>query len=129
MALEKYQADTLSIPDLQEFIKYHFVKGNVIFTDGKQPARYYETTRIDETTNEFSTYYSTIKIIPSIDRIELYDNDGILYLSIDEEEGKTNIMIANDTDSESMSIHDYITTGVVHQIDTVLIKKAIYNEQ
>ena len=55
--------------------------------------------------------------------IEILDKDGNPYITINEATGKTNIMIATDTDPNGSLDTDYITTGVIHEIDEVLIKQ------
>lgn len=121
-ALTDYRADTLSIPDLANFIKYHFVKGDLIFTDGKKPSGFYETLRKDETSTQFQTKYSLLNIHTGIDVIELLDKNGNPYVRIDEKDDSTNIFVATDADNVSNSPFDFITTGVIHVINKVLIK-------
>jgi len=108
-----------------EFLKYHFVKGEKIFTDGKKPWADYETLRIDESTTQYSTYYSTLNIKPGPDKIEILDADGNPYVTILEGPGMTNIMVATDSDPNpsSTSDLDYTTTSVIHRINNVLIKQ------
>ena len=122
-ALADYRADTLPKEELAAFLRYHFIKGEKIFTDNKKPAKQYETLRKDESSTQYTTYFSTINIRPGPDVIDILDKNGNLYISIPEKEGKTNIMIAYDLDPESDDETDFIITGVVHQIDTVLIKQ------
>jgi hypothetical protein len=122
-ALTSYGAADLPLSELEAFLRYHFVKGHIIFTDGNKPWQDYETMRKDETSTEFNTRYSTLDIRPGYDMIEILDSDGVAYVTIPEEAGKTNKIIAMDTDNESFSIYDYISTGVAHEIDTVLIKQ------
>ena len=122
-ALISSGADNLSLENLRQFIKYHFIRGELIFTDGKKPSGLYETLRVDETSTPFSTRYSTVNIRTSVDKIEILDANGTPYLTIPEAENKTNIFIATDTDNVSISLLDYITTGVIHEIDNVLVKQ------
>lgn len=122
-ALTEYGADTLAVDELEKLLRYHFVRGTRIFTDGSQTWSNYESLRVDESSTEFSTYYSTINIRPSPDMIEILDKDGNPYITINEATGKTNIMIATDTDPNGSLDTDYITTGVIHEIDEVLIKQ------
>ncbi len=122
-ALNGYGADTLDVDDLAKFLKYHFVRGTRIFTDGREPWMHYETLRVDESSTTFSTYYSTLNIKPSPDMIEILDSGGIPYITINEEAGTTNIMVATDTDRDVVSDTDFITTAVIHRIDGVLIKQ------
>lgn len=122
-ALETYQADTLQGADLEAFIKRHFVRGNLIFTDNKLPSNTY-TTLEQVGASEFGSSFYSLNIRPERDKIDILDEDGNLYYSIAEEPGKTNIPIHFDTNKspESTSDNDMKITGVAHQIDTVLIK-------
>jgi uncharacterized surface protein with fasciclin (FAS1) repeats len=122
-ALDNYGLDTLSTGDLEKLLRYHFVRGELIFTDGKKPWQDYETLRIDESSTPYSTYYSTIDIKPGPDIIEILDAGGTPYITIPEVPGKTNILVVTDTDEESPSEMDYITTALIHEIDTVLVKQ------
>ena len=55
--------------------------------------------------------------------IQILDNKGEAYITINEEPGKNNIMIATDTDMDESSDTDFITTSVIHVIDGVLVKQ------
>jgi uncharacterized surface protein with fasciclin (FAS1) repeats len=121
-ALIDYGADDLTTDELSSLIKYHFVKGEKIFTDGKQSSGFYETLRVDESSTQFSTRYSKLNIRTGIDIIEILDKNGNPYVTVHEDENATNLFIATDTDNISTSLMDYITTGVIHEIDQVLIK-------
>jgi len=122
-ALDNCQADTLPEDELAQFLKYHFVKGDIIFTDGKKIWNNYETLRVDETSTRYTTYYSTLNIRPGPDMIEILDVNSDPYITVNEAVGKTNIMIATDTDPGQISDLDFITTSVIHEIDGVLIKQ------
>ena len=122
-ALENYGADMLPKAELEKFLRYHFIRGERIFTDGKKQWKEYETLRLDETSSDFSTVYSTVNIRPSPDLIEILDASGNPYVSVAESPNSTNIMIVTDTDDESESETDFITTVVIHEIDEVLVKQ------
>ena len=70
-ALAASGADTLSIPDLQQFIKYHFIKGNRIWTDGNAAGGAYETLRKDESSTQYVTRYSTLSLGTGYDYIDI----------------------------------------------------------
>ena len=112
-ALADYQADTLSQTELADFLRYHFVQGNLIFTDNKKNPGDYRTTRVDETSTTFPPVYSTLNIRPGPDIIEILDSLGNPYVSIPETDGATNQMVYTDGR----------TTAVIHLIDQVLIKQ------
>lgn len=122
-ALNSYGVDTMTKAELIKFLKYHFVRGERIFTDGKKPWKDYETLRVDETSTNFQTIYSMLNIRPSPDLIEILDAGGNPYVSVIDSPGKSNIMIVTDTDDESTSETDFITTAVIHVIDGVLVKQ------
>jgi uncharacterized surface protein with fasciclin (FAS1) repeats len=124
-ALEAYGVDELSVEELREFLQYHFIIGDIIFTDGNKPEGVYNTTRIDESSTASVTNYSTLHIKPTPDFIQLMDKEGNVYLEVQQQEGSTNQMISYDTNKSSDSRWDYITTGVVHTIDKVLIKDSL----
>ena len=123
--MENYGVDTLSVEELSAFIRYHFVRGEKIYTDNKKSWRDYETLRVDESSTVYNTYYSTLNIRPGRDVIEILDKDGNPYVTIPESPGKTNIPICYDKDksAESTSSTDLIITAVAHEIDTVLVKQ------
>jgi len=122
-ALTNYGADTLPKAELAKLLRYHFVRGERIFTDGKKAWKDYETLRVDESSTDFSTIYSTLNIRPSPDMIEILDADGNPYVTINETPGKTNKMIVTDTDDDSSSELDFTTTAIIHLIDEVLVKQ------
>lgn len=124
-ALEDYRADTLSKDELVKFLKYHFVKGELIFTDGSLPSGYYTTCRVDESSTTAVTKQSTLNIKTNPDLIEILDKENNVYIEIPEEEGKTNRIVVYDSDESSDSNFDYITTAVVHGIDRVLKKDSL----
>ena len=121
-ALNEYGADTLQAEELAQLLKYHFIKGNRIFTDGKKPAGNYSTLRIDESSTPLFTKYSSMMVEPGADEIKIYGQSGILLGTIEESEEHTNIMISTDTDNQSSSTFDNITTSVLHEIDFVIHK-------
>ena len=122
-AMAKYDTDSMTQEELQQFIKYHFIRGSKIWTDGNSRDGSYETLRVDESSTSFTTRYSTLNIETESDLIRILDKNGNTYTEIPEMEGYTNFMVATDLDKSSSSVYDYITTGVVHLIDTVLIKQ------
>ena len=123
-ALSRYRADTLTIPDLKKFLMLHFVQGELIFTDGKLPAGYYETTRIDEKSTEFSIVFSKIYLEPGIDVISLKNKTGGNYTSVNE--SPTANILAGRNLAQGIEIYpNLINNAVIHQIDTVLVFGAL----
>lgn len=121
-ALEDYRVDTLTIDELRDFLKFHFVRGDLIFTDGKKPSGYYSTILPDESSTTYNTIYSSLNIRPRPNTIEILDKNGDVYLSIHENGEFTNKFISYEynKDPSSVSVFDYIVIGVVHEIDKVL---------
>jgi uncharacterized surface protein with fasciclin (FAS1) repeats len=100
-ALTSYQADTLSLEALGDFLKNHFIRGTLIFTDHKQPSGFYHTE---------SGGILDIRTGPDI--IEILDNSGNPYVVIPENGSSTNIMVSERSEVSS----------VVHEIDQVLLQ-------
>jgi hypothetical protein len=121
-ALSDYQVDTLSVDELRDFLMFHFVKGELIFTDGKKPSRNYPTLLLDESSTTYNAIYSSLNIRPSPNTIEILDKNGEVYLDIRENGELTNKFISYQFNKNSSrpSFWDYIITGVVHEIDKVL---------
>jgi uncharacterized surface protein with fasciclin (FAS1) repeats len=127
-ALADYRVDTLSQGELREFLKYHFVREHLIFTDGNNPDGNYPTTRVDESSTTYKTRYSELNMRMKPDVIEILDKDGNVYTEIHENGNRTNQMITFDPNKQSDSKWDYITTGIVHEIDKVLVKDLLQKE-
>jgi hypothetical protein len=124
-ALKDYGAENLSKEELKEFLKYHFVSGELIFTDGSKPDGFYTTTHTDENADDHITRYSKVHIRPGPDVIEILDKNGKVYLKIPEQEDKTNTLVSYDSDEYSDSQWDYIIRGVAHSIDRVFVKDSL----
>jgi len=121
-ALEESGADTLSVVELDLFLRYHFVKGDLIFTDGKKYSGDYPTMRVDESSTSLFTKFTPLEIVTGADYLEVFDRQGVMLGHIDEEEGKTNVMVTSNTVDGSTSPFDNITNAVIHDIDFVIRK-------
>lgn len=119
-AIQNSGLDTLSRSELKQVLNYHFIKGEIIFTDGKTASGSYSTLRVDESSTIYQTRYSSLNIQTAPDKIEVLNENGSVYYQLDESEDKTNIMFAEDIDPHPQR-SNYVTKGVVHVIDTVLI--------
>lgn len=119
-AIEESGIDTLAKDDLKNILLQHFIRDHLIFTDGKKPSGFYETAKLDdENTNDFSVSYSTIQLNTGPDYIDILDKqDNVLY-RVEENGTYTNKTGITITDEEG-TYWDFITTSVVHQIETVL---------
>lgn len=100
-AVAQLNTDTLSNETLQDILKHHFLRGEIIFTDNKQPSGSYPAESAEN-----------LDIRTSPDVIEILGNNGMPYVTIPEKEGHTNIMVASGSAIQS----------VVHEIDKVLIR-------
>lgn len=126
-ALSAYRTDTLTTQELKDFLLLHFVQGTLIFTDGYQAPGYYETTRIDEKSTQYTRVYSKIFINPLPDNIQFRGKNGTAYLSVPES-NKTNFMIARTLSQGTETHPTIVTNGVIHEIDEVLLFNALDTE-
>ena len=119
-ALNSAGVDTMPIDELRNLLLFHFIQGEMIFTDGKKQAAYYETARIDEKSTQFTTIFTSVYIKPGFDIITLLANDGSNYLEIEEAGNTTNIItgVSRGTGSEVYPI--LYNNGVIHEVDKVL---------
>ena len=112
-ALDALGADTIHIDRLREILKKHFIRGQVLFTDMSSFSGNYKTMSDDQ---------YRLRIIKQPDQIIILDNDNNTFVEINEDPLKTNIIIAYDTNpiGSSLSEYDFVSTGVIHEIDQVL---------
>jgi uncharacterized surface protein with fasciclin (FAS1) repeats len=119
-ALSNFQPDSMSTEELQQFVKYHFVWGDHVFTDGNQPEGDYRTLRIEKSSGSYFTEYSTLHLHPEPDRIGIYegraDRPGNLVWTVAEDGNNTNYMTITRTESGKR-----VTSCIIHRIDTVLV--------
>ncbi|MCK5134977.1 MAG: fasciclin domain-containing protein [Bacteroidales bacterium] len=119
-ALIASRVDTLDREALQSLLKFHFVQGDLIFTDGVKPALYYETSRIDDKSTTFTTIYSKMYIDPGYDLITIGDAEGGSYLGVKESDA-SNIVTGRDLGEGNEVFRNLVINGVIHEIDKVLI--------
>ena len=124
-ALSNSGADTLSIEELKKFLRFHFVQGDFIFTDGIQPSGYYETARVDEKSTAFSTVFTELYIDPGYDIIVLPDKNGGQYLAVNES-SVTNLLTGRSVgEGGTSAFPNVINTAVVHGINKVLLMEEL----
>jgi len=102
---------------------FHFVQGDMIFTDGKKPNSYYETTRIDEKSTSYTVIYTSVYIKPGIDIIDIPKKDGSNYVEIVEADKTTNLLtgVTRTTTGTAQEVYPILyNNGVIHEIDKVL---------
>ena len=127
-AISKYETDNntnlnnWSKEELQNFLKYHFVRGVLIFTDGKQPGQLYETFTPDKNSSSQINLFEKLNVQTSYDQIDLLDKQNNVIVTIVPDDGKSNIQtfrFITETAQGRQTTSSY-TTGVVHSIDRVL---------
>jgi uncharacterized surface protein with fasciclin (FAS1) repeats len=119
-ALASYNTSVLTLEELQKFLMMHFIQGDLIFTDGKRSPGYYETTRVDEKSTQYTKIFTRIYINPVIDAIEFPHIGGGTYLSVPES-SVTNITAARMLSEGTETYPTIVTNGVIHQIESVLL--------
>lgn len=119
-ALDNSGINNLPVAQLKNVLLLHFVQGDMIFTDGKKSAKYYETARIDEKSTEFTTVYTKMFVKPGIDVIDIKAKDGSNYVEVTEDGTTTNLItgVSGGTGQEAFPI--LYNNGVVHKINKVL---------
>jgi len=119
-ALDEAGVDALPLNELRNLLLFHFVQGDMIFTDGKKPKGYRETARIDEKSTQYTTVFTSINIRPGLDVIEIPKKDGSNYVAVEEADNTTNILtgVTMGTGQEVFPI--LYNNGVIHAIDKVL---------
>ena len=117
-------ADALAVPELRNLLQLHFVQGEIILTDGNKPGGYYETTRIDEKSTEFTTIYTGIRIETDYDFIRLPAKSGGYYLEIEESESVNQLTGINKGEGQEL-FPPIVNNGVIHEIDKILIKEEL----
>jgi uncharacterized surface protein with fasciclin (FAS1) repeats len=118
-ALDSARFDTLSTTERRDLLRLHFVKGDLIFTDGKKPADYYKTARVDEESTPISTVYTQIYIEPGIDVIRIHNKTGGNYVEIEESDSNNQLTALNKGEGGEV-IADVQNNAVIHVIDKVL---------
>lgn len=119
-ALTDAGVNTLPIPDLRKLLQFHFVQGDMIFTDGKKGKKYYETSRVDERSTQYTTIFTSLYINPGIDLIVIPAKDGSNYVEIEEADKTTNILTGVNKGTGQEAFPILYNNGVIHQINKVL---------
>ncbi len=118
-AVAEVRADSLPQDSLQNLILNHFIRKKVIFTDGYEPAGYYETLRKDEKSSEFNVLYSKIYIDPAFDRINFGASDGGTYVTVDEGP-YTNVFVSQLISEGQVTYPVTRTSAIIHTISKPL---------
>ena len=120
-ALAAYDFDTMTTEELRNQLLIHFVQGEIIFTDGNKPSRYYETTRIDEKSTQFSSVYTQIYLETGIDLIRIRAADGSVLSEITESARAnqlTGVVVRSEDDQVFSNIFN---NAVIHELNRVLV--------
>jgi uncharacterized surface protein with fasciclin (FAS1) repeats len=121
-ALEAANANALVGNQLVNFLKTHFIQGDIIFTDGNKTPGYYETLRESESSTAYSKVYSKIYVNPIIDKIELFGKNGAPMVTINESP-KANVIASRNLNASTVTsvVPNRISNVVIHEIDTALL--------
>ncbi len=112
--------NTMSKKELQDFVRMHFIQGDLIFTDGNKKEGYYESSRVDESSTPFLTVYTRIKIIPGIDKITIPSKNGDPVTVINESANTNFIASRVLNPNVEFAFINASSNGVVHEINSVL---------
>jgi uncharacterized surface protein with fasciclin (FAS1) repeats len=119
-ALNSARVDTLSRTDLRNLLMLHFVKGDLIFTDGNKAPGYYKTTRVDEQSTQYSKVNTQIYIETGIDVIRILNKTGEIYSEVPESENNNILTAINKGEGEEV-LRVLQNNAVIHRIDRVLM--------
>ncbi|MCF8359759.1 MAG: fasciclin domain-containing protein [Prolixibacteraceae bacterium] len=122
-ALEAADASSLEGDELVDFLKMHFVVGDLIFTDGKAFTGYYKTLRELPATESTAAYNTEIFIETRPDLISIPGKDGNNYHQVLVEDDNVNMITSRDLNRSGTTTNypNIITTGVVHAVDKALL--------
>ncbi len=117
-ALDAVQADTLEGADLENFIKLHFIKGELIFTDGKVPSGYYETVALLPSVDGLPQTAAKVYVDTGIDQIKIGAKSGGIYTTVNLSD-KTNLISNKNLNPSGVTtaITNVMSTAVIHQTD------------
>ncbi len=119
-AVNNARYDTLNKIELRTALLSHFVPDHLIFTDGNKSSGEYETVSpVSSSSNVFRSF----NIQTGTDYIEIYNSRNELITHIEEADNTTNKTGISNTGGND-DYWEFITTTVVHQIDTVLYSAA-----
>ncbi len=119
-ALDSADVGSLPVDELADLLKLHFVQGKMIFTDASSNPGYYETTRIDEKSTEYTKFYTKIYINPGVDVIGIPKKNGENYVEVVEADDVTNIITAVNLGTGQEVFPVMFNNAVIHEIDKVL---------
>ncbi|HKK63448.1 MAG TPA: fasciclin domain-containing protein, partial [Bacteroidales bacterium] len=106
-ALDSINIDNYTLEQKRELVGFHIVKGDLIFTDGRENMGSYRTYD-----NNF------INLDPKPDNLIILDENNDVYYDDLELSSKSNLMCMY---LQNLDEDYYITNAVVHKIDTVIM--------
>ena len=109
-AFAAYDTTGLGMDGLKELLLRHIIKGDLLFTDKVKGATEYATESLTGHKISISLDYDAINIL---------ENDGSVFYTIEEDGDKTNAMTVEDIDASVEGLK-YEVRGVYHQIDKVI---------
>jgi uncharacterized surface protein with fasciclin (FAS1) repeats len=124
-AIDESGINNLPVDQLRNILRFHFVQGNMIFTDGKQNEGFYETARIDEKSTEFTVVFTSIYLKPGIDKIEIPAKESGVYTDVTESDGTTNIITGVSLGTGQEAFPVMYNNGVIHVTGKVLFPEAV----
>lgn len=119
-ALENEDFSSFSTEELRRFLMLHFVRGQIIFTDGSTAPGYYNTERVDERSTPFTPINTQIYIEPGYDIIKLRRVNGIEDIEILDSETSNRLAGVRDAGSIQAAYPSMFNNAVIHEIDQVL---------
>jgi len=99
----------------------HFLRKQIIFTDGFAPSGFYETIREDESSSEFGTVYTKIFIETDTDEIRFPARGGGYFATIAESDS-TNMLAGQILgEGQQTTFPVLLNNAVVHKLDKALL--------
>ena len=113
--------NAMSTAELKNFVMMHFIQGDIIFTDGNMPSKYYETCRIDENSTPFLTVFTKINVVTGTDKITIASVDGSNDVVVNESP-MTNFIMSRSLSTNANDVYiNSVANGVVHEIKKPLL--------
>ena len=119
-ALDSSDVNTLPTDELVDFLKLHFVQGELIFTDASSESGYYETTRLDERSTNYTKIFTKIYVETGVDVIGIRGKDGGNYVELIEADEITNSLTVVNLSKGQEVFPVMYNNAVIHEIDKVL---------
>ncbi len=119
-ALASQDLSELTRDELRNFLLLHFVRGDIIFTDGSSSPGYYTTERKDEKSTSFSTINTKIYINPAYDLITLKGRNGTGNIEVYESQTSNRLAGVKTGEAVNEAFPSMYNNAVIHEIDQVL---------